>query len=374
MDRQENRGVKNNLGLVKNVVIKNKDSKVDETGYIDVDEHEPEQYRFFSHFDDDTGEGNIDTIALKKSLKSVAGETRELAAKRGKADSNDWKSVIISIAGKEFRTKMKNLKRFPKSRLGKVALAKSKEEVSELCDGFIPGNPPVIFFYRNPITFRAVLDVYRRREVHICEQSCPLIAQEDFDFWQLEETLLEPCCALKYFPQIVSAQVEKREEQEEIDLAEQKLVDEDFGSHWAGRMRTKFWDMLEYPETSHSAQAVAFFSMLFVCLSTVTFVIESSYGEDVEYDDEQTDKKEENTGILTIMQYIDQLAITFFTLEYFLRLLLCPKKKKFIMDYMNLGTTFIKVLHLNKAEDMLNVQMRQFLWTIGSISKKLIIF
>ena len=56
MDRQENRGIKNNLGLVKNVVIKNKDSKVDETGYIDVDEQEPEQYRFFSHFDDNTGQ------------------------------------------------------------------------------------------------------------------------------------------------------------------------------------------------------------------------------------------------------------------------------------------------------------------------------
>ena len=346
MDRQENKEGENEMSLGKPEVIKNKDnSNVDETDNIDVQEgHTPEPFLDFSHFDENTGADDIDTIILKKSLKSVAGETRELAAKRGKAGSDHWKSVIISIAGREFRTKMKNLQRYPKSRLGKVALAKSKEEVTELCDGFIPGNPPVIFFYRNPVAFRTILDIYRRREVHICEQSCPLITQEDFDFWQLEETLLEPCCALKYFPQIVSAQVEKREEQMEIDRAEQRVVDEDFGSHWTGRMRTKLWDMMEYPETSHSAQAVAFFSMFFVCLSTVTFIIESSYEKnenDTDADDEQRNIKEENNYFLRIVQYVDQLAITFFTVEFLLRLLLCPRKKRFITDNMNLGKNFI---------------------------------
>ena len=105
--RQENQEEENKLGVGK--VINNKDnSNVDETDNIDVQEgHTPEPFLVFSHFDENTGEDDIDTIILKKSLKSVAGGTRELAAKRGKACSDDWKSVIISIAGRKFRTKIK---------------------------------------------------------------------------------------------------------------------------------------------------------------------------------------------------------------------------------------------------------------------------
>ena len=55
---------------------------------------------------------------------------------------NDWRTVVINISGKEFRTKIRHLRRYPHSRLGKIAMAKSKHEILLLCDGFIPG----IFF------------------------------------------------------------------------------------------------------------------------------------------------------------------------------------------------------------------------------------
>ena len=46
--------------------------------------------------------------------------------------------------------------------------------------------------------------------------------------------------------------------------------------------------------------------------------------------------QKQNKQILEIINFIDQLAITFFTIEYILRLLLSPKKKKFLLDQMNL--------------------------------------
>ena len=64
---------------------------------------------------------------------------------------------------------MRHLRRYPSSRLGKIAMAKTKAEVLELCDGFIPGTPPIIFFFRNPVNFQVILDVYRRREMHVRE-------------------------------------------------------------------------------------------------------------------------------------------------------------------------------------------------------------
>ena len=83
--------------------------------------------------------------------------------------NEDWRSVVVNISGKEFRTKMRHLRRYPSSRLGKIAMAKTKAEVLELCDGFIPGSPPIIFFFRNPVNFQVILDVYRRREMHVRE-------------------------------------------------------------------------------------------------------------------------------------------------------------------------------------------------------------
>ena len=301
----------------------------------DITPNNPNSNACFSHFIDTIDGEDEEALLLKKSLDCVAGESRELAAPQFKNNFDDWKTVIISIAGKEFRTKMKNLRRYPKSRLGKISLAKSKDEVLELCDGFVPGNPPVLFFYRNPQNFRTILDVYRRKEIHVCEQNCALIVQEDFEYWGLEEIFLQPCCALKYFPQTVSAQTEKHEEDLETELAEQRVEAENFGNSWTGIIRTNLWDMMEYPETSKAAQVAAFTSMMFVCLSTVTFIVESTLENDEENDD-LLDTKEDNKFIMATMQYIDQLAITFFTVEYGVRLLLCPRKKKFIIDQMNL--------------------------------------
>ena len=91
-------------------------------------------------------------------------------------------------------------------------------------------------------------------------------------------------------------------------------------------------------------RGACFFLNVFVCLSTVTFIIESSYEKNenvTDADDEQRNIKEENNYFLRIVQYVDQLAITFFTVEFLLRLLLCPRKKRFITDNMNLGKNFI---------------------------------
>ena len=117
-----------------------------------------------------------------------------------KARAGDWETIVINISGKEFRTRMRNLRRYPSSRLGKIALASSRQQITNLCDGFIPGQPPIVFYFRNPQNFQVILDIYRRREIHVCESICPLTTEEEFEFWGLSEIFLQPCCALKYFP------------------------------------------------------------------------------------------------------------------------------------------------------------------------------
>ena len=167
------------------------------------------------------------------------------------------------------------------------------------------------------------------------------------------------------------AHIEKHEEEVEHEKNEERLQEEDFGDTLLGALRSYFWDMLEYPETSPAAQAMATISMMFVVLSTVTFLVESNLEHDMDVlsgsrEDMNTTttafnatnfSNKERKIILKITQIIDHLAITFFTAEYFARLILSPNKRKFLFNKMNMVdllaiVPFYLALLLEGLEDM----------------------
>ena len=74
--------------------------------------------------------------------------------------------------------------------------------------------------------------------------------------------IAEPCCALKYYPEIEICVKEQKGEQEAKRKEAQRLEDENFGSHIVGRVRTYLWNLMEYPETSKAAQ-VGTFDLIF---------------------------------------------------------------------------------------------------------------
>ena len=108
------------------------------------------------------------------------------------------------------------------------------------------------------------------------ETGCALVLQRDLEYWSIDELVMEPCCALKYYPQIDVCQSEKdgdiATKQKELELAEE----EDFGQSCTGQTRSYLWNTLEYPWTSRLAQVVAFISLAMVLVSTVTFVISTA--------------------------------------------------------------------------------------------------
>ena len=79
------------------------------------------------------------------------------------------------------------------------------------------------------------------------------------------------------------------------------------------------------------AQFVAFFSLSMVLVSTITFVLATI--EELQEDEEG---KSDFPIIVAIIHLIDNFVIIFFTVEYILRLLICPVKKKFVKDTMNM--------------------------------------
>merc|ERR1719209_1753896 len=68
-----------------------------------------------------------------------------------------------------------------------------------------------------------------------------------------------------------------------------------------------------------------------VLVSTITFVLATI--EELQEDEEG---QSDYPIIVAIIHLIDNFVIIFFTIEYILRLLICPVKKKFVKDTMNM--------------------------------------
>ena len=83
-----------------------------------------------------------------------------------------------------------------------------------------------------------------------------ILLQKDLEYWQIDELILEPCCALKYYPEIELCVKEQKGEQEAKAKETQRLKDENFGTSSLGKVRTYLWNVMEYPETSRTAQVM----------------------------------------------------------------------------------------------------------------------
>ena len=66
--------------------------------------------------------------------------------------------------------------------------------------------------------------------------------------------MLEPCCALKYYPEMEVCSKEQEGERKAKKRMQEKMVEEDFGESILGRVRTKLWNLSEYPESGLDAQ------------------------------------------------------------------------------------------------------------------------
>ena len=83
---------------------------------------------------------------------------------------------------------------------------------------------------------------------------CALVTKNDLEYWGIDELLLEPCCALRYYPEIELCVKEVEGEEISRKKARERRQAEDFGDTKLGRVRKYLWNLTEYPETSKAAQ------------------------------------------------------------------------------------------------------------------------
>lgn len=296
------------------------------------------------------------------------------------------KSVLLNVGGRKYEVLRKNLTNFPGSRLWKLVHANTKEEILRVCDRFKPGIdseqdfvPAEYFFDHNYTSFAEILDAYRSGHLHLQATNCAYTTREDIAYWGIDELLVEPCCAVKYYSdiEICIKELDTEEEEKQREIEREKI--EDFGPTWYGKLRKKLWDLFEYPQTSKGAKFIACWSLSMVVISTACFVLsasqyntsspsshenrESTHPELQALDGEElmgisspttttTESSEEGSGsgdsdgngywsiVYDAIVWIDAFTAVYFTVEYFIRFTCAPRKLKFFVQPLNLVDLF----------------------------------
>ena len=102
--------------------------------------------------------------------------------------------------------------------------------------------------------FAAILDAYRSGHLHLNANNCAVMTRDDMGYWGLDELTVEPCCAVKFYPEIEVCMKEITMEETEKQREIERESLEDFGDSFVGRYRKILWNLFEYPSTSTAAK------------------------------------------------------------------------------------------------------------------------
>ena len=73
-----------------------------------------------------------------------------------------------------------------------IKLVSYCSQILELCDEFVPGDPPEFFFDRNPENFPTILNIYRTGQFHMKEGGCAIVLQKDLEYWIIGIVICSP--------------------------------------------------------------------------------------------------------------------------------------------------------------------------------------
>ncbi|KAI5095578.1 potassium voltage-gated channel subfamily A member 10-like [Silurus meridionalis] len=237
-------------------------------------------------------------------------------------DDGDQK-VIINIAGLRFETRLKTLDQFPDTLLG---------DPLKRMDYFDPMRNEY-FFDRNRPSFDGILYYYQsggkiRRPVNV-----PLdVFADEINFYELGSEAME----------------QFREEEGFIKEPEIPLP--------SNEIYRQFWLLFEYPESSNAARGVALVSLIVIIVSIIIFCMETlpEFRDDFEVfqaiglpinhtksagfpsiSTPSATSKSISTTVTDPFFIIETACIIWFVFEISVRFLVCPSKREFFNNIMN---------------------------------------
>lgn len=223
--------------------------------------------------------------------------------------------VIFNVGGRRFVTWRNTLKRFPETLLGS----------EELVARFYDKDKKEYFIDRDPHLFRYILNYYRCGKLHRSFEDCNASFEEELQFYGITPQEIHECCFDDEHDQ--ENHEESKSSASDLKSTVEKLVNRSRLS----RARNWMWVLLEGEAQSGLSafvgMVIIYIVGLFILLSIFTTVYET-----VPCESEEKLCKER----VRILDLLDVICVVVFSVEFSLRLIVCPSLTSFVKNPMNI--------------------------------------
>ncbi|XP_068588563.1 potassium voltage-gated channel subfamily V member 2 [Cebidichthys violaceus] len=236
-------------------------------------------------------------------------------------------TLNINVGGTVYYLPYRLAARYPKTRIGQLATYTDHSRKLDLCDDYIVHSKE-FFFDRDPKIFHNIFNFYRTGVLCIKDELCPHNFLEEINYWGVRIRNSQRCCRVSFEERQDELNEELKIQRQLIAELEMEENEELFDGLAFGPTRRSIWNMMEKPFSSVTAKLMAVASSMFVLVSLVTMTLNTV--EEMQY--------KSASGQLSGRFYgenVESFCISFFTLEYLLRLVSTPDLKCFVRSVLN---------------------------------------
>lgn len=204
------------------------------------------------------------------SVKGVHYQRARRIYRPDQVSAADLKTeIMINVGGIKYLLPWSTLDEFPLTRLSKLKLCSSYEEIIQLCDDY-DEDTHEFFFDRNPNAFGMIVSFLAAGKLMLLRDMCALSFQEELRYWGIEESNLENCCFRKLFQKLQElAEIRKEEELRRSKEASCVLDEKTKFGQFMNRLR----DMVENPQSGLPGKVFACLSILFVATTAISLCV-----------------------------------------------------------------------------------------------------
>ncbi|KAG7468438.1 hypothetical protein MATL_G00142950 [Megalops atlanticus] len=235
--------------------------------------------------------------------------------------------AVINVGGNRYAFPWTTLEEFPLTRLGRLRLCSSYEEIVQVCDDYDEAARE-FFFDRSPSAFRVILNFLAAGKLRLLREMCVLSLSDELAYWGVEAAYMERCCKRKMYTRIEEvAERQRREEERRRKSAQVRPPVEETRYR---RMMNWLRDTVENPQSGLPGKVFACLSVIMVAVTVVSLCISTM--PDL--------REEEDRGECSQKCYhmfiVETVCVGWFSLEFLLRFLQARSKLEFIRGPLNI--------------------------------------
>ncbi|XP_006888936.1 PREDICTED: potassium voltage-gated channel subfamily G member 4 [Elephantulus edwardii] len=251
---------------------------------------------------------------------------RKVGTPRARPAADLEEEILVNVGGRRYLLPWSTLDDFPLSRLSKLKLCRSYEEITQLCDDYDEDSRE-FFFDRSPSAFGAIASFLAAGKLVLLREMCALSFRDELAYWGIDEARLERCC--------LRALLQRREELAELRRAEASNPPPEARrpgpapSRW-GLLMHRLREMVDNPQSGLPGKVFACLSILFVATTAVSLCISTMPDLRAEEDKGECSQK------CYYIFIVETICVAWFSLEFCLRFVQARNKCQFFQGPLNI--------------------------------------